>query len=209
MSRNLGLWNWCAPVVLIGTLGLGSAAPEASGPAKEPGGAVTASNIRIGNFGQIGDVYYRGEQPVDRDYSDLAALGVRTVIDLQADGRADEEAAVERAGMSFFRIPMTTRIAPTAAQVAEFLGIVTDPANQPVYVHCAGGRHRTGVMTAIYRMERDGWTADRAFGEMKQYNFGPDFLHPEFKKFVYSYRPAAAMELSLAPGHPRSSSAAR
>jgi hypothetical protein len=25
---------------------------------------------------------------------------------------------------------------------------------------------------------------------MKQYKFGADFLHAEFKKFVYGYRPA-------------------
>jgi hypothetical protein len=27
---------------------------------------------------------------------------------------------------------------------------------------------------------------------MKQYKYGPDFLHPEFKKFVYKYEPKAA-----------------
>jgi len=27
---------------------------------------------------------------------------------------------------------------------------------------------------------------------MKQYNFGADFLHPEFKQFVYSYHPEPA-----------------
>jgi len=90
--------------------------------------------------------------------------------------------------MRYFQIPMTTHRAPTSAEVASFLHIVNDPANQPVYVHCVGGRHRTGVMTAIYRMTQDGWTADRAFNEMKQYKFGADFLHPEFKDFVYSYR---------------------
>jgi hypothetical protein len=26
---------------------------------------------------------------------------------------------------------------------------------------------------------------------MKQYGFGLDFLHPEFKRFVYAYQPAA------------------
>ena len=39
-----------------------------------------------------------------------------------------------------------------------FLKIVNDPKNQPVYVHCVGGRHRTGVMTAIYRMTVDKWS---------------------------------------------------
>ena len=36
-------------------------------------------------------------------------------------------------------------------------------------------------------MTHDGWTADRAFAEMKQYKFGADFLHAEFKNFVYAY----------------------
>ena len=48
-------------------------------------------------------------------------------------------------------------------------------------------------MTAVYRMEKDGWTADQAFREMKQYEFGWDFLHPEFKRFVYGYQPGRAV----------------
>jgi protein tyrosine/serine phosphatase len=76
---------------------------------------------------------------------------------------------------------------PTSAQLAQFLALVNDPASQPVYVHCVGGRHRTGVMTAVYRMTHDGITGKAAFQEMKQYKYGPDFLHPEFKKFVESY----------------------
>jgi protein tyrosine/serine phosphatase len=55
-------------------------------------------------------------------------------------------------------------------------------------VHCAGGRRRTGVMTAVYRMTHDGWSPDQANKEMKQYKFGADFLHPEFRRFVSSYR---------------------
>ena len=147
-----------------------------------------APTIGIDNFGRISETYYRGSQPDGRDYTDLAALGVKTVIDLQRDGQLIERELVESAGMNFFRIPMTTRKAPTSAELATFLQLVNDPANQPVYVHCAGGRHRTGVMTAVYRMTHDGWNSERAFKEMKQYDFGPAFLHPEFKRFVYSYR---------------------
>lgn len=145
------------------------------------------ARIGIDNFGQVGPAYYRGAQPKGRDYADLAALGVRTVIDLTQDGDIAEPGLVRNAGMVFHRIPMTTRVPPTAAQLAEFLGIVNNSANWPVYVHCQGGRHRTGVMTAVFRMTNDGWTADRAFQEMKQYKFGADFLHPELKSFVYDY----------------------
>ena len=160
-------------------------------------GLLTA--IRIDNFGQVNDNYYRGAQPGPRDYANLAALGIKTIIDLQLDGDASEAVQVKNAGMKFVRIGMTTRVVPTAEQIAQFLETVTDPANLPIYVHCAGGRHRTGVMTAIYRMTADGWTAERAFAEMKRYKFGADFLHPEFKSFVYTYHPGpAAPALSVA-----------
>ena len=41
----------------------------------------------------------------------------------------------------------------------------------------------------------------QAFGEMKKYGFGADFLHPEFKKFVLAYVPTAAgADPAAAPG---------
>jgi protein tyrosine/serine phosphatase len=165
-----------------------SAAPVAAGA----GAAAVAPAVRIDNFGQINARYYRGGQPEGRDYTDLAALGVKAIVNLTSDdAEADEPALARQNGLRYFSIPMTTHQAPTAAQLATFMAIVDDPANQPVYVHCVGGRHRTGVMTAVYRMTDEGWTSDQAFAEMKKYQFGMDFLHPEFKKFVYEFHPAA------------------
>jgi tyrosine-protein phosphatase SIW14 len=149
-----------------------------------------APRIRIDNFGKINANYYRGAQPKGHDYADLAALGVKTVIDLtDDDGEASEPSMVKSAGMQSIKIAMNGHVPPTPAQLAQFLKIVNDPASQPVYVHCVGGKHRTGVMTAAYRMVQDGWTSDKAFSEMKRYKFGMDMLHPEFKQFVYSYKP--------------------
>ena len=129
------------------------AAPPAS-PASPAASAAALSRLHISNFGKVGDEYYRGAQPDGRDYDDLAALGVKTVIDLTKDGRDNEKGMVEHAGMSFVRIPMTTGERPSDAAVTQFLSIVNDPAKQPVYVHCQGGQHRTGVMTAVYRIDR-------------------------------------------------------
>jgi protein tyrosine/serine phosphatase len=146
----------------------------------------------IFNFGVITPSYFRGGELKARDVSALAARGVKTVIDLRSDGDYDatEAELVPKQGMTYVRLPMNTRIAPTLEQVTHFLSLVTNPANQPVYVHCVEGRHRTGVMTAVYRMAVDGWTAKQAFAEMKHYKFGFDFLHPEFKKFVFRYTAA-------------------
>lgn len=146
------------------------------------------ASIDIDNFGRINAKYYRGAEPDAGDYGDLAALGIRTFVDLRSDDvDPAERTFVETAGMNYFQLPMNTRVAPTAAEVQSFLQIVNDPANQPVFVHCVGGKHRTGVMTAIYRMTQDGWSGEQAFREMKQYKFGLDFLHPEFKDFVLRF----------------------
>lgn len=149
---------------------------------------IDLSSIRIDNFARVNNTYYRGAQPVGDDYATLAKLGVKTIINLTSDDAvADEQAMTEKNGMRYVNIPMDTRRNPTEKELTEFLSIVNDAASQPVYVHCVGGRHRTGVMTAVYRMTHDGITGKAAFQEMKQYKYGPDFLHPEFKKFVESY----------------------
>jgi len=160
--------------------------------------ATDAPSLDIYNFGQVSPTYFRGAELNGGAASGLAARGVKMVIDLRSDSdvKSVEADMVGRAGMKYVRIPMTTRTAPTSEQISTFLALVTDRANQPVYVHCVEGRHRTGVMTAIYRMTVDGWAADRAFGEMKDYKFGMDFLHPEFKQFVFSFRPAVKTELA-------------
>jgi protein-tyrosine phosphatase len=125
------------------------------------------------------------------------------VIDLQRDFQPEEERLVENAGMRFFRVPLTVSSPPTAADVTRFLGLVNDPANQPVYVHCRGGRHRTGVMTAAYRMTHDGWTAAQAYAEMKTYRFTVPlnflFGHAELKEFVFDFYEHLEQEAQTPP----------
>ena len=42
-------------------------------------------------------------------------------------------------------------------------------------------------MTAVYRMTQDGWNADRAYSEMKQFRFEGFPGHPVLKRFVYDF----------------------
>jgi len=156
-----------------------------------PTSSLDLSRIHIENFGCVNPSYFRGAKPNADNYGELVALGIKTLVDLRGDdGDPAEKEEAARVGLGYVRIPMTTREAPSQETLAEFLRVVTDPERMPVYVHCVGGRHRTGVMTAVYRMTQDGWTPDRAFREMKTFKFGPDFLPPEFKAFVFGYTPA-------------------
>jgi tyrosine-protein phosphatase SIW14 len=141
----------------------------------------------IKNFGCVNKNLFRGAQPKQNDYRRLAEAGIKTIVDLQRDGEKEEQEFVEAAGMKFFRIGLSDKSWPSNEQVGQFLRIVDDPANQPVFIHCHGGRHRAGVMTAIYRLTHDGWDADRAYAEMRQYEFESGIGHGGLKDFVYDY----------------------
>lgn len=142
---------------------------------------------KIRNFGRINENYYRGGQPNAADCAGLKKLGIKIVIDLQKDGPVQEASWVQNAGLKYFKIPLSDSRPATVEQTEYFLKLVNDPANWPVFVHCAGGRHRTSAMTAIYRITHDSWTANQAYAEMKKYGFYSFPNHGSLKNYVYKY----------------------
>ena len=144
------------------------------------------SNIKIGNFGQMDDRFYRGGRPKEKDFADLKALGIHTVIDL-TDNTPKEKGFVEAQGMRYVNIAIPDKQDPTDAQIAEFLKVVNDPATGKFYVHCAGGRHRTGVMGAVYRFNNYHWNLDQVYQEMLDFDFYTSNGHGGQKKFVENY----------------------
>jgi protein tyrosine/serine phosphatase len=144
-------------------------------------------NIKISNFGQMDENFYRGARPKSEDFSNLAALGIKTVIDLTDNSREREEPAVVAAGMRYVNIPIVDKAYPGAEQVSAFLKVANDPATGKFYVHCAGGRHRTGIMGAVYRFNHDHWNYDQVYAEMKQYDFYTSNGHGKQLDFVQDY----------------------
>ena len=150
------------------------------------------SNIKIKNFGQMDERFYRGAQPKEKDYESLKALGINTVIDLQAEPKEYSKQMVEALGMRYVNIPMIGKKYPTDEAVAAFVKLVDDPATGKFFVHCAGGRHRTGAMGAVYRFNKYNWNYDQVYAEMKKYDFYTSWGHGDFKTFVQDY--AARMQ---------------
>lgn len=145
------------------------------------------ANIKVRNFGKMDDRFYRGAQPEESDYKDLKTLGVKTVIDLQDHPTSYEKRDVEALGMRYVNIPMSDSSYPKEEQIAAFLKLVNDPATGTFFAHCAGGRHRTGVLGAVYRFNVNHWNYDQAYAEMKDYDFYTRFGHGDLKTFVEDY----------------------
>lgn len=172
---------YLALIAIASALTLANAANFTTAPAV-PG-------VSIKNFGKVNDHYYRGSQPRADEFAQLKKLGIKSVIDLRKDTEPGAPEGARNAGLQYFDIPMKASTPATREQVAYFLSLVNNSANWPVYVHCKGGRHRTGAMTAVYRITHDGWTADQAYQEMKDYDFNNGlFGGPKAQReFVYSF----------------------
>jgi protein tyrosine/serine phosphatase len=145
------------------------------------------SKVSIKNFGQMDERFFRGGQPKENEYQELAALGIRTVIDLQDNPTSYEKHDVEALGMKYINIPMSDSSYPESVKIEQFLKLVDDPSTGKFYVHCAGGRHRTGVMGAVYRFNHYNWNYDQVYAEMKKYDFYTRWGHGDMKKFVQDY----------------------
>lgn len=142
------------------------------------------NSITIKNFGQMDERFFRGAQPNEQEYSELKAMGIKTVIDLTEDPKPYERPLVESLGMKYINIPMVAKKYPTLEATKMFLKIAGDPGTGKFYVHCAGGRHRTGAMGAAYRYQFYNWNFDQAYAEMKKYDFYTSWGHGAFKAFV-------------------------
>src|SRR2546430_16209823 len=145
------------------------------------------SNIKIRNFGKMDNRLFRGAQPNESDYKDLKTLGVKTVIDLTDSPKSYEKRDVEALGMRYVNIPMSDSSYPKAEQINAFLKLVNDSSTGTMFLHCAGGRHRTGVMGAVYRYNVNHWNFDQVYTEMKDYDFYTRFGHGDLKTFVEDY----------------------
>ena len=178
--RRTSLRSLAASLFAVMLLSVAAAAKDAASAA--------FPNVHIKNFGQMDDRFFRGVEPKSlEDIQALKALGVNTVIDLQAEPNSSERGWVESTGMHYVNIPMVEKAYPKPEWVAAFLKTVDDPATGKFFVHCAGGSHRTGAMGAVYRYEKYGWNYDQVYAEMKQYDFYTSWGHGDFKTFVEDY----------------------
>lgn len=173
-----GFWHGLPPGSSASSAGLsastraGSTAPASSQAAAVSRPANWARPIAVksaGNFFQVADNLYRGEQPTTEGFASIKAMGIRTIVNLRvlhSDKKLMGDASFNYVEIEFDPIHAETE------DIVEFLKIAADPAQQPVFVHCQHGSDRTGTMIAAYRIAVQGWTNEEALDEMVNGGYG-------------------------------------
>jgi len=135
-----------------------------------PDASPSASGQMTGvpNYAVVSKVLCRGAQPTSLGYAELARAGVKTIVSLRVLLTRRKQLAGH--GFRYHHISVK-HVHPEEEDVVAFLAIVTNPDNQPVFVHCREGVDRTGMMVAAYRMVVQGWPMEKALAEMKRMGF--------------------------------------
>jgi tyrosine-protein phosphatase SIW14 len=210
-TRVVGGWSAAAAVVLAlaalcvsapagaqessGKAGTQGAQKPAAGQAWQGAPEEEESYADLPNFHRVSAHLYRGGQPREGGLAKLAAMGVKTVLNLRDDdGRAAGEAREAAAlGLRYFNVPVSRAGRPSRERIEELMALVDAPENQPVFVHCKRGADRTGAFVAAYRITHDGWTSERALAEAERYGMG--FWQRGKKDFINDfYRDRGAPE---------------
>ncbi|MBN2716631.1 MAG: tyrosine-protein phosphatase [Deltaproteobacteria bacterium] len=127
----------------------------------------------VSNAFEITDTLYRGAQPTAEGFRALEDMGIKTVINLRKFH--DDKDVIEKIGRTSLlrtvHIPMNAWDV-TEKEIAQFLNVVADESNHPIFFHCKHGSDRTGTMAAAYRMVAQGWSGDKAIKEMKNGGYG-------------------------------------
>ncbi len=141
--------------------------------------------------------------------------GIRTILNLQDEapdpelpqnyfggGAILESELCQQLGVRYVYLPpalLPPRCLPAQrpATIERFLAIMDDPASYPVLIHCRAGLHRTGVLTAVYRMEYDGWTPAQAVRELKGHGFGNyacTSANDYITQYILTYQPGQRLQ---------------
>ncbi|OWK45446.1 hypothetical protein FRUB_01777 [Fimbriiglobus ruber] len=140
-----------------------------------------------------GEFYRSGQLTASGFREAFRRYGIRTVINLQEEDRdpllpeqwqgkptVSESDVCKASGVKYVSLDGGALDEPNGfpgsrpAIIDEFLAVLDDKVKypHPVLIHCKAGLHRTGLLTAIYRMEYEECTKPAAIHEMRANGFG-------------------------------------
>jgi uncharacterized protein (TIGR01244 family) len=125
----------------------------------------------ITNFAQVETTVACTGAITPASVAGIKKMGFASVINLRLANEpgADidaEAAAAKAAGINFVHLPFNGS-APDTAVADRFIKTITEPDNQPAFIHCASG-NRAAAMWLIKRVLIDKWDNDRASEEAAQ-----------------------------------------
>jgi protein tyrosine phosphatase (PTP) superfamily phosphohydrolase (DUF442 family) len=124
----------------------------------------------IYNYLSLSDTIATAGQPTEEQIAAIAEDGYELVINLglaySEYALDDEEAVVRTHGMQYIHLPVIWE-QPTVLDLERFIEVMEANKGKNVFVHCAANM-RVSVFMALYRIQRLGWSQEKAFEQVKR-----------------------------------------
>jgi uncharacterized protein (TIGR01244 family) len=140
----------------------------------------------ITNFTKVDAVVACGGATETSALEGLKSDGFKSVVNLrlaseQGANIEQNQSKAKELGLNYFHLPLSGA-KPDPAVVDQFLTVVSNKANQPVYIHC-GSANRVGAVWLVKRVVQDGWPVEKATAEAKAIGLSA----PALEKFALDY----------------------
>lgn len=157
-----------------------------------------------------GKLYRSGQMTAAGFRETIERYHIKTVVNLQHEepdpllpdhwlgkGKIRESELCQQLGAKYVLLtpdilPPNNNLEMEPPVVQEWLDLLKEEKNYPILLHCKAGLHRTGRLTAIYRMEFHRWSAGEALRELRANGYGyvaasegDDFV----VQFIQNYKP--------------------
>jgi protein tyrosine/serine phosphatase len=130
----------------------------------------------IENFRQVEPGLYRGGEPTATGWAQIEQFGIKTVLKLNAARTAPTPAGIFEVADAMPPEGISDALdEPTATEIGKALHALRD-SPRPLYIHCAHGQDRTGLVVALYRVIVEHWTPGRARAEALSAGYHPELL---------------------------------
>jgi protein tyrosine/serine phosphatase len=137
--------------------------------------------------------FYRSAQLTGDELREVVAeKGIKTVINLRGRQRSewwyqDEKAVLDELGVNFVSIPLDSDTVPKRKRLIRYLNALRD-LPRPILIHCRSGADRTGLHSALYKIDYMGKTTEEAFEELDARFLHFKSLKPSNSVFLKNYK---------------------
>ena len=140
------------------------------------------------NFHVVDKGVWRSSQPNPESIGRMKSHGLKSILNLRGDSSTDEweRRIADSLGIDYFNYPMDATQIQDSVYISKILAVISDSSNQPILVHCLGGKDRTGLMIGLYKKEILKLPLDEIEEEMIMYGHDAD-NYPEVINALREY----------------------
>jgi uncharacterized protein (TIGR01244 family) len=166
-------------------------APQSPPPAQSSPAAQTAQIEGVRNYTKVDATIGCAGATDAKALGNIAKLGYKAVMNLREASETGVDidasrAAAKAAGLTYIHLPFKGS-APDPKVASEFLKLVGNTDNQPLFIHC-GSANRVGAMWMIKRMLVDHWSQERALEEAKAIGLSSERLQQFALEYVATHK---------------------